>query len=80
MEIVEVINGALQGISNFLTHFFNVIGGSLNPQAVEGLAAIFLISITYRIFSGGVTYNFNSKKKEDDEDEEEWVLVRRRRK
>ncbi len=75
VKIVEMI---LIGISNFLTSFFNILTGSLNPEAVEGILALFAISIIYRIFNGGVNYNFIRRKKDED-DEEEWVLVRRRR-
>ena len=81
--VVEILRGALQGVSNFLTSFFNVLGGSMNPAAVEGILALFCISIIYRIFNGGVKVpKIECKKKKrtrEDDEEYEFVVVRRRK-
>ena len=79
--VVDVLRGALEGISGFLSSLFNVIGGSLNPAAVEGILVLFAISIVYRIFNGGVQIpEIKRRKKVEPEDDEEWVLVRRKKK
>ena len=79
----SVIGGALSGISNFINSFISIIGGALNPAAVEGLIALFAISIIYRICQGGVRIPGKIaervKKMKDDDEEFEWVMTRRKK-
>lgn len=74
----SVIGGALQGISNFVNTLVNVVTGSLNQTAVEGLSFLFLLGIVLRVLDGGVRMPKLPKRKKDDE-EEEWILVRRKK-
>lgn len=76
----SVISGSLRGISNFITSFISIIGGSINPQATEGLIAVFAVVIIYRIAQGGIRIpksKISKRKDEDDEDEWEYIRVRR---
>jgi len=53
MSWVEVVGGALTGISNFFYDFGSVLGGALTPATVEGIVGLFFISIILRIVNGG---------------------------
>lgn len=78
----SIVLGALQGISNFVNSFIGIIGGVLNPAAVEGILALFAIGILIRLIDnapkipGKIVERI--KKKKDDEDEWEYIRVRRR--
>ena len=75
MSWETIVQGMLEGVSSFVYSLISIIGGSINPTAVEGLIAIFAISIIYRICQGGV--RVPKKKKKDEEDEYEWAQVRK---
>ena len=84
----SVIGGALQGISNFVNSFVSIIGGCLNPAAVEGILALGAIAIIIGILDGNIRIGVpkvkipkipKRKKDHDDEDEWEYIRVRRRR-
>ena len=53
MSWVEVVGGALTGISNFFYDLGSVLGGALTPATVEGLIGLAAISIILRIVNGG---------------------------
>ena len=78
-----VVGGALTGISNFVNSFVNIIGGSLNPAAIEGIVALLLIGLIIRLVDNapkipGKIVEHLKKKKEDD-DEYEYIMVRRKK-
>ena len=79
----SLISGVLQGISNFIITFVSIIGGSINPQATEGLISIFAIAIFYRICQGGVKFPREKisqlKRKDDDDEEYEYVMIKRKK-
>ncbi len=80
----SIVLGALQGISNFANSLINLIGGALNPAAVEGILALFAIGIIIRLVDvapripGKIVKRIKKKRKDDDEDEWEYIRVRRR--
>ena len=80
MSWETVISNALSSFSNFVSSFFDIIGGSVNAEALEGLIVLFAIGIFYRICQGGAKIPKLRRKDEDEDEEEEYVLVRRRRK
>lgn len=83
MSWETIIMGALQGFSAFVNSFISIIGGSLNSAAIEGIIALFAISVIYRIFQGGARIPSKIaekiKEKKDDDEEFEYVMVKRRK-
>jgi len=78
----SIVLGALQGISNFAETLINLIGGALNPAAVEGIIALFAIGIAIRLIDNAPKIPgkiVERIKKRRDEDDDEWEYVRRRR-
>ncbi len=82
----SIVLGALQGVSSFVNSITSVIGGAINPAAVEGILALFALSIIYRLFQGDIKLpkikipKLKHTKEDDDDDEYEYIRVRRRRK
>ena len=74
-----IIENTLQGISNFVTTFISLIGGSINPEAAEGLIAVFAIVLIYRVAQGGRPKIPKIKRKDEDDEEYEYVMIRRRK-
>ena len=70
-----IIEDVIIGIGNFANTLISIITGSLPPAAVEGIIALFAISLICRIFQGGVRVPKLRKKREDD-DEGEWEYIR----
>lgn len=80
----SIVLGALQGISNFANSLINIVTGSLNPLAVEGIIALFCIGVIIRLIDNapkipGKIAERIKKRKDDDEDEWEYIRVRRRK-
>ncbi len=78
----SIVLGVLQGFSNFVNSLVGIIGGSLNPVAIEGLSFLFLLGIVLRVLDGGVKLpkvKVPKLKRKDDEDEDEWEYIRVRR-
>lgn len=80
----SIVLGALQGFSNFVTSFINIIGTSINAEAIEGFIAIFAVVIIYRVAQGEIKIPRPKvpklRRRDDDDDEYEYIRVRRRRK
>ena len=74
----KIAKGALESFSRFITTFISVISVSINPEAAEGLIAVFAVVIIYRVAQGGVKVP-KLKRKDEDEDEWEYIRVRRRK-
>jgi len=79
-----VIGGALTGISDFVYSFVNIITGSLNPAAIEGIVALIGIGIVIRLVD--VAPKIPRKildeieRRRDGDDDFEYIKVRRQRK
>jgi len=81
----SIVLGALQGISNFVDSMISIIGGSLNPLAVEGIIALFCIGVIIRLIDNapkipGKIAERVRKRRDEDDDEYEYIRVRRQRK
>lgn len=80
----EIVNG----IGQFANSLIEIIGGSLNADAVEGIIALFCIGIIIRLVDtapkipGKVWEKVSQGRKrrdDDDEDDYEYIRVRRQR-
>ncbi len=82
----SIVLGALQGVSGFINSITSVIGGAINPAAVEGILALFALGIIYRLFQGDIELpkikipKPKRRKEDDDDDDYEYIRVKRRRK
>jgi hypothetical protein len=79
-----IVEGALQGFSDFVNSFVDIIGGSLNPTAIEGITALTAIGFIIRLVD--VAPKIPRKildeieRRRDDDDDFEYIKVRRQRK
>jgi len=78
----SIVSNSLTGISNFVQSLVSIIGGSLNPAAVEGIIALAALGVVIRLIDNAPKIHGKIveriKKKEDDE-EYEYVMIRRKK-
>lgn len=85
MSWESIVLGVLQGFSNFAYSLINIITGSLNPAATEGIIALIGIGIVIRLIDGvpkipgKIIDKVKKRREEDDEDAYEYIRVRRQR-
>lgn len=78
-----IVEDVIIGIGNFANTLISIITGSLNPAAVEGIIALFLLGIVIRLIDGapkipGKIAERVRKRRDEDDDEWEYIRVRRR--